>query len=476
AKAESDRKLEGLQLFLEKLQSEQQMLSTDKANLEQQLEDARQQNTAFENEKANDARRSDLLKSRFDALQALHDAQEASFENERAELQQRINSLQSQINSNYVDNDGAQGPTIQSSPDIEAQLSAAEASRLELQNALNDVTQTHQNEKDALLAEVLELQQQLEEARAKAVSNRPQEQLRDDAATDQAPLDAEPVMGQSDASENSLLQIEALQKELAQLGDELKRRESEHTQTLRHMNKAHEADYEELSEQLSVAQSQTQQKNTQVTELEKRVETLENDLEAAKAAGGQPKSEIFAPERQHKALLMHLERAEADLDDAEEQIEQLEAELEQKEAELQNIKLSGPSSLPSGNEGSSSELVRLQQQLQEIEQENMIELDSKVKALEEAKIQIQQLREGGERAAILEDLLSNTQSENNVLLAENDDLQDEIAQLRESLLRARSENESRTEDPIPEFQSSLGKPEEQLQVLHEEYQSELRKA
>ena len=105
----------------------------------------------------------------------------------------------------------------------------------------------------------------------------------------------------------------------------------------------------------------------------------------------------------------------------------------------------------------------------------MIELDSKVKALEAANARVESLREEGERAVLLQELLSNSQSENNALMSENDDLQDEIAQLRAELSKANAHLESNAEDSSHGFQSSFGGPEEQLKVLHEEYQSELVK-
>ena len=60
-------------------------------------------------------------------------------------------------------------------------------------------------------------------------------------------------------------------------------------------------------------------------------------------------------------------------------------------------------------------------------------------------------------------------------MSENDDLQDEIAQLRAELSKANAHLESNAEDSSHGFQSSFGGPEEQLKVLHEEYQSELVK-
>ena len=124
----------------------------------------------------------------------------------------------------------------------------------------------------------------------------------------------------SEAHEKTTLELENLQKELSNLNQELKRREDEHSQTLRHMNQAHESDFEELTEQLSVAQSQAETKSSQLSELQQTVEALKQELEEAKASSGGSKLKSCA-RCQHKALLMHLERAEADLEDAEEQVE-----------------------------------------------------------------------------------------------------------------------------------------------------------
>ena len=106
----------------------------DKEALEQQLVDLKNQYSGIESDKESDTRRSELLQSRFDALQALHDAHESSFENERKDLNQQINALQAELNS--LQNTDPSADLNQIKSDHDAQLSALEASRAELQTRL----------------------------------------------------------------------------------------------------------------------------------------------------------------------------------------------------------------------------------------------------------------------------------------------------------------------------------------------------